>query len=117
MAEITVSKPLYKILTELTGERRFDVALQLATKDLLRLKIQEAEQQVKSFEQRYGMTFEKFQQAWDYEVFVTAQTSPICGIPTIRRLTQTSVNIRVPMNAPMTFSEFIQNIESHLSQP
>jgi hypothetical protein len=65
MAETTVSKPLYKILTELTGERRFDVALQLATKDLLRLKIQETEQQVKSFEQRYGMSFEKFQQAWE----------------------------------------------------
>ncbi len=65
MMETIVSKPLYKILTELTGEQRFDVALQLATKDLLRLKLQEAEQQIKSFEERYGMIFEKFQQAWE----------------------------------------------------
>jgi hypothetical protein len=103
-----------------------------------------------------------------YEIFVTAQASSICGIPIIRRLTQTSVNIRVPiiegqfvdtfhneltrrtafvliknnqrifgadntggwhvhpfddpaqhnpLNAPMTFSEFIQQIELHLTQP
>lgn len=65
MAEIPISKPLYKILIELTGERRFDVALHLATKDWVRLKLQEAEQQIKSFEQRYEMSFEKFQQAWE----------------------------------------------------
>ena len=65
MIETTVSKPLYKILTELTGEGRFDVALHLATKDLVRLKLQEAEQQIKSFEELYGVTFEKFQQDWE----------------------------------------------------
>jgi len=65
MTEAIISKPLYKILTELTGERRFDVALHLATKDWVRLKLQEAEQQIKSFEQRYEMPFEKFQQAWE----------------------------------------------------
>jgi len=103
-----------------------------------------------------------------YEIFVTAEASPICGIPNIRRLTETSVNIRLlttdnqfidafhneftrrtafvliknnqrifgadntggwhihpfhdparhdPLNAPMTFQQFIQSIESHLSQP
>jgi len=103
-----------------------------------------------------------------YEIFVTAEASPICGIPGIRRLTETSVNIRLPitdsqfidafhneftrrtafvliknnqrifgadntggwhihpfqdparhdpLNAPMTFQQFIQSIESHLAQP
>ena len=61
----TISKPLYKILTELTGEERFDVALHLATKDLVRLKLQDAEQQIKTYEKRYGMPFEQFQQAWE----------------------------------------------------
>jgi hypothetical protein len=65
MVETTVSKPLYKILTELTGEERFDVALHLATKDLVQLKLREAEQQIKGFEERYGMAFEKFQQDWE----------------------------------------------------
>jgi hypothetical protein len=63
MIEPIVSKSIYKILTELTGEQRFDVALHLATKDLVRLKLREAEQQIKNFEQRYSMAFEKFQQA------------------------------------------------------
>lgn len=63
--ETSVSKPLYKILTELTGEQRFEIALNLATKDLIRLKLQETEQQIKNFEQRYGMPFDKFQQAWE----------------------------------------------------
>ncbi len=103
-----------------------------------------------------------------FEIFSTAQTSPLCGIPIIRRLTPTSTNVRVPLtggqfidafhnettgrtafaliknnlrifgadntggwhlhpfndparhdplNAPMTFSEFVQSIELHLSQP
>lgn len=60
MTETTVSKPLYKILTELTGEQRFDVALHLATKDLVRLKLQETEQQIRGFEERYGMVFKNF---------------------------------------------------------
>ncbi len=102
-----------------------------------------------------------------YEIFVTAEASPICGIPSMRRLTETSVNIRLPitdnqfidafhneftrrtafvliknnqrifgadntggwhihpfhdparhdpLNAPMTFQQFIQSIESHLAQ-
>lgn len=85
-----------------------------------------------------------------YEIFTTAQASSICGIPVIRRLTPTSVNIRIPilrlskitqrifgadntggwhfhpfddptrhdsLNAPMTFSEFIKNIELHFNKP
>lgn len=47
MIEITISKPIYKILTHLTGEDRIDVALPLATKDLLQLKIKENEVQIK----------------------------------------------------------------------
>jgi len=65
MTESIVSKPLYKILTELTGEERLDLALYLAIKDLVRLRLQEAEQQIRGFEQRYGMAFEKFQQDWE----------------------------------------------------
>jgi len=46
-----------------------------------------------------------------YEILATAQSSPICGIP-INDATQ-----HIPLNAPMTFSEFIQSIESHFAQP
>lgn len=64
MIETAISKPIHKILTDLTGETRLDVALHLATKDLVRLKFKEAEEQRKRFEERYQMDFEAFKQAW-----------------------------------------------------
>jgi len=39
--------------------------LHLATKDLLRLKLKEVEEQRAAFEARYGMDFESFKRAWD----------------------------------------------------
>ncbi len=65
MIETNISKPLHKILSDLTGEERFDVALHLATKDLLRLKLKETENQIADFEKRYKMPFEKFKKAWE----------------------------------------------------
>jgi hypothetical protein len=65
MIEATISKPIHKILTDLTGEIRFDVALHLATKDLVRLKLKEVGEQRKRFEERYQMDFEAFKQAWN----------------------------------------------------
>lgn len=65
MIETNVSKPIHRILSDLTGEERFDLALQLATKDLVRLKLKEAEDQLASFEQRYKMNFVEFKRAWE----------------------------------------------------
>jgi len=65
MSEIAISKPIFKILSHLTGEDRIDVALSLATKDLLQLKLKENEGQIKQFEQRYKMSFNEFKIAWE----------------------------------------------------
>jgi hypothetical protein len=65
MIETNISKPIHRILSELTGEERFDVALHLATKDLVRLKLKEVEQQIADFKKRYKMDFEKFKRAWE----------------------------------------------------
>lgn len=59
-----VSKPIYRILNTLTGEPRVEVALPLALKELVLLKLQQAAQQRSAFEERYGMHFVAFQQAW-----------------------------------------------------
>jgi len=64
MIETNISKPLHRILSDLTGEERFDVALHLATKDLVRLKLKKAEEQIEKFTKRYKMDFETFKQAW-----------------------------------------------------
>ena len=65
MGEIPISKPIHKILTHLTGEDRIDVALPLATKDLLRFKLKENESQINQFEKRYEMSFGEFKVAWE----------------------------------------------------
>ncbi|NIR49617.1 hypothetical protein GWO43_14100 [candidate division KSB1 bacterium] len=65
MIESSVSKPLHKFLSDLTGEERFGVALHLATKDLVRLKLKEAEEIIQYFEHRYKMDFKKFKKAWE----------------------------------------------------
>ena len=65
MIEATISKPIHKILVDLTGETRFDVALHLATKDLVRLKLKETSERRTVFESRYGTEFAAFQQAWE----------------------------------------------------
>jgi len=59
-----ISKPLYKILSELTQESRVEVALPLAIKDLVRLKLKETREQQEAFTQRYGMDFPSFKRAW-----------------------------------------------------
>ena len=58
MAVLNVSKhrighgtmPIHRILADVTGESRLEVALPLALKDLLRLKLREAEEQLYAFE-------------------------------------------------------------------
>ncbi len=59
-----ISKPLYQILSDLTRESRLEVALPLAIKDWVRLKHKESGEQRELFEQRYGMDFAAFKQAW-----------------------------------------------------
>lgn len=34
-----------------------------------------------------------------FEIFTVGRASPICGIPNVRRITPTSVNIRVPIQS------------------
>ena len=65
MNHITISKSIHRVLASITGENRADVALELATKDLLRLKLKEVEERIKEFESRYQMDFGKFKGAWD----------------------------------------------------
>lgn len=67
MFETVVSKPIYRVLTDLTQEPRLEVALTLAVKDLVRLRLAEAQEHRKTFEQRYGMDFDSFRQAWSDE--------------------------------------------------
>jgi hypothetical protein len=59
-----ISKPIYQILSDLTQEPRLEIALLLAIKDLIRLKLKEAREQQAVFEQRYELDFDGFKQNW-----------------------------------------------------
>ena len=60
-----ISKPIYQILSDLTQEPRLEVALPLAIKDWLRLKLKEARDIQGDFEGHYGKDFPAFQLAWE----------------------------------------------------
>jgi hypothetical protein len=64
MFQVTISKPMHRVLSSLTGENRADVALELAAKDLVRLKLKDAEEQIRHFQTHYGMDFAVFKEAW-----------------------------------------------------
>ena len=64
MLDEVISKPNCRTLSDLTQETRIEVALPLAIKDWLRLKLAETRAQVSAFEHRYSMKFASFRQAW-----------------------------------------------------
>ncbi len=64
MVTDVISKPIYRILSDLTQEPRVEVALPLAVKDLIRLKLKETRERRQEFETRYGMDWSAFKQAW-----------------------------------------------------
>ena len=63
--EDVITKPVYRVLSNLTQENRPEVALPLALKELLRLKLNEARDRQLAFEEKYGTPFAAFKTAWD----------------------------------------------------
>ena len=64
MLETVITKPIYRILTDLTREERVEVALPLAMKDWVRLRLHETQEQRRQFELLYGMDFAAFKRDW-----------------------------------------------------
>ena len=63
--EGVITKPVYRVLTGLTQENRPEIALSVALKELLRLKLNEAREQQQTFESKYGVSFDSFKRAWN----------------------------------------------------
>jgi hypothetical protein len=64
MDTLVLPKPAYNILRRLTGETRPEVALSVALKDLVRLRLEAAQGVIAGYEQKYGMPFIDFRAAW-----------------------------------------------------
>jgi hypothetical protein len=61
---VVIPKPAYNVLRRLTGESRPDVALSIALKDLVRLRLESAQNQLAAFEQKYAVKFAAFESDW-----------------------------------------------------
>ncbi len=68
MSTIVLPREMSKVLTELTGEPRQEIALVLIMREYARHKLTEIEAALKEFEQKYGMAFEAYKRIWDTEV-------------------------------------------------
>lgn len=65
LSPTVVSKPTHKVLKELTGEIRPDLALFLALKDLVRLRLEAADAKIAAFEEKYKTDFAHFKTDWE----------------------------------------------------
>ena len=77
METVVIPKPAYNVLRRLTGESRPDVALSLALKDLVRLRLEAARSMNTAFEQKYGMAFSAFEQEWNSGKVPGSYTYPV----------------------------------------
>ncbi len=60
---VVLPRSVQNVLLRLTGQSRSDIALSLAIKDLVRLRVVETRARVEEFEKKYGMTFSEFEEA------------------------------------------------------
>ena len=74
---LVIPKPAYNILRRLTGESRPDVALSLALKDLIRLRLEAAQAKTAAFEQKYKIKFDAFEKEWKAGRITDAHSYPV----------------------------------------
>lgn len=79
MDTLVLPKPAYNILRRLTGETRPDVALSVALKDLVRLRLEAAQGVIAGFVKKYGMPFSDFQKAWQADEIANRHSYEVEG--------------------------------------
>jgi hypothetical protein len=65
MDTLVLPKPAYNVLRRLTGETRPDVALSVALKDLVRLRLEAAKTVIAAYEEKYSLPFDEFKASWE----------------------------------------------------
>ena len=64
---VEIPKIALKVLTELTGEPRFDVALWMALRDTIEHRMEKIAVERSAYEKKYELDFEAFKKLWDAE--------------------------------------------------
>lgn len=59
-----LSKTTLKALTDITGEKRLDVAVSSTLRDALEHRLEIVKKDMKKFEKKYGMNFSEFKKRW-----------------------------------------------------
>ncbi|NIQ07374.1 MAG: hypothetical protein GWO20_17110 [Candidatus Korarchaeota archaeon] len=62
--EMGIPKETIKILAEITGEPRVDVAIRMVLRDVVEHRLRNVEEHIKKFEQKYEMDFATFEKTW-----------------------------------------------------
>ena len=62
---VAIPKNALKVLSDLTGEPRADVALWMTLRDTIEHRLEKIVVQRGVFEKKYGMNFEAFKKLWD----------------------------------------------------
>ncbi|MEW5830304.1 MAG: hypothetical protein AB1846_15560 [Chloroflexota bacterium] len=61
---VVIPKSTHNVLRRLTGESRPDIALSMALKSLIHLRIEAVQANLAAYEKKYGMDFPAFEKAW-----------------------------------------------------
>lgn len=61
---VMIPRGTHNVLSRLTGQSRPDVALSLAIKELIHFRIEATKEKIAAYEDKYGMSFTEFEQAW-----------------------------------------------------
>lgn len=74
---VTIPKNALKVLSDLTGEPRFEVALWMTLRDTIEHRLEKIAAQRTAFEEKYGMDFEAFKRLWAAEQVPNQYTYPV----------------------------------------
>lgn len=64
MTELEIPKGTIKILSDITGEPRPDVAIRMTLKDMIEHRLEKIEKEIKGLEKKYRTSFSEFEKNW-----------------------------------------------------
>jgi len=62
---MALSPSVVKLLLEITGSSDLNMAVKEISKDAVEHRLEKIESEIRKFEEKYGMTFEEFKEAWE----------------------------------------------------
>lgn len=61
----SISKSTAKLLKDITGEPRLNLAMRITIKDALEYRLEKIDAEIKEYKEKYEMNFEEFRESWN----------------------------------------------------